>query len=383
MHISVRIIVTLFLSYISSSTHGQSPKTFYVGHSLSDDIPDMVQSLSDDHTIVDFSWVYQSIPGAPLRWQWDRKAAMDYTATPPHIYGFYDENHGLPAGNFDVLVLTESVPRQIAYIDETYAYADSFYRYATTYNPDLRVYLYEDWHCLQSGTPTGCAYDVDSNPWRQRLEDDLAMWESVVDTLNARFHPDPPVCMIPAAQGLATLYDSIQVGAMPGLSQISDIFTDDIHLTEVGKYYIACIHFAMIHETSPVGLTHQLKNRWQNNYSAPSPALALKFQEMAWETVIRYPKSCARVTTAVDVQLESDGLTLMPNPTADVFEIQGLIGQYDIVILNSSGQVYQTLSTSDDRIELSLETLPMGLYFIKIENMLNHNIRMEKILKQH
>ncbi len=372
----------MILVFSCINLDGQTPKTFYVGHSLTDDIPDMVQSLSDNHASVDFSWVYQSIPGAPLRWQWDRKSAMDYTNTPPHFYGFYDGSHGLPAGDFDVMVLTESVPRQLDYIDETYAYADSFYQYARTYNPELRVYLYEDWHCLLSGTPTGCAYDIDSNPWRQRLEDDLPMWESVVDTLNARFQPDTPVCLIPAAQGLAALYDSIQIGVVPGLTQIEDIFSDDIHMTEIGKYYIACIHFAMIHETSPVGLTHQLQVWWGGNYTAPSPALALKFQEMAWETVTRYPRSCLNFTTAVDVQLESDGITLLPNPTSDVFEIQGLIGQYQVEILDASGQVYQTLTTTEDRLELSLQSLPTGFYFIKIQNTANHLIRMEKILKQ-
>lgn len=191
------LFTILISSFLVCQLGAQGPKTFYVGHSLSDQIPDMVQSLSNDHPSVDFSWVYQSIPGAPLRWQWDRKAEMDCYIIEPNYYCYFHEEYGLPTGEFDVLVLTESVPRYSAIIDETYAYADSFYRYATNYNPDTRVYLYEDWHCLLSGTPTNCDYDVDSNPWRQRLKDDLPMWESVVDTLNARYNPSNPVCLIP------------------------------------------------------------------------------------------------------------------------------------------------------------------------------------------
>jgi len=285
----VILLMSMHLVYLATA---QSPRAFYIGHSLSDQIPDMVQSLSNDTSAVDFSWAYQSIPGAPLRWQWDRKDANDYNENAPHYYSFHNATEGLPSGDFDILILTESVPRYLTIIDETYQYADSFYRYATSFNPNIKVYLYEDWHCLNSGTPTGCSYDVDANPWRQRLDDDLQMWESVVDTLNARFAPADPVCLIPAGQGLVALYDSIQAGVVPGLDTITDIFSDDIHLTDIGKYYIACIHFSMIHGISPVGLTEQTQVWWGGDFDPPSPALALKFQKMAWETVVNYPNSC-------------------------------------------------------------------------------------------
>lgn len=374
------ILVILILGWCIS--FAQSPRTFYIGHSLSDQIPDMVQSLSDDHDEVDFSWVYQSIPGAPLHWQWARKDANDYTNNPPQFYGFYDPVGGLPAGDFDVLVLTEAVPRYPALIDETYEFADSFYNYATTYNPNLRVYLYEDWHCILSGTPTGCDYDVDSNPWRQRLDDDLSMWESVVDTLNQRYNPSTPVCLIPGGQGLAALYDSIQVGAVPGITMIEDVFSDNIHLNDTGKYYIACIHFAMLHEVSPVGLTNQLQHWWGGNLGAPDPNLALKLQEIAWEVVNTYPRTCLNTTTAAtDVSLEANCLSILPNPTDDIFEIDGLLGDYSIDILDGNGAIYQTLSNMGDRVEVDIQGLPSGLYYIRIVNMTNQSISIEKVLK--
>lgn len=380
IRIAIRIcfLYTCFMPMILS---GQATRTFYIGHSLSDQIPDMVQSLSNDHSDVDFSWVYQSIPGAPLRWQWDRKSANDYTPIPPNYYGFYDASHGLPAGDFDVLVLTEAVPRYWNIIDETYAYADSFYTYATSFNPSIKVYLYEDWHCLLSGTPTGCHYDINSNDWRQRLTDDLPMWESVVDTLNARFNPTDPVCLIPAGQGLAALYDSIQAGVIPDITDIEDLFTDDIHLNDTGKYFVACIHFATIHETSPVGLTNQTQYWWGGDFDPPSPALALKFQEMAWETVLRYPKTCVNAPSAVDAQLDSVSITLLPNPTQDTFEIQGLLGNYMIDIIDASGMIYQTLTGNGERIEIDIQSLPAGLYFIRIQSNNYSDLIVEKVLK--
>ena len=176
----MRILFLLLIFLSAFQIKAQNTKAFYVGHSLSDQIPDMVKSLANDHPSLNFDWVYQSIPGAPLRWQWERKDADDYTPNPPHYYGFYDENGGLPVGNFDVMVLTEAVPRYGELIEETYEYADSFFVYSNFYNPNIKVYLYEDWHCILSGTPTECDYDVDSNPWKQRIEDVICLCGKVL-----------------------------------------------------------------------------------------------------------------------------------------------------------------------------------------------------------
>ena len=383
MRNSFTVFVLLFISGLFTYLQAQTPKTFYIGHSLSDQIPDMVQSLSNDHNDVDFSWVYQSIPGAPLRWQWDRKDANDYTPIPPNYYAFYDQTYGLPAGDFDVLVLTEAVPRYSPIINETYAYADSLYQYANSFNQDIQVYLYEDWHCLLSGTPTQCDDDVDSNPWRQRLDDDLPMWESVVDTLNARFNPINPVCLIPGGQGLAALYDSIQLGVIPGITVMEDLFSDDIHLNDIGKYFIACIHFAMIHKTSPVGLTNQLQVWWGGDFTAPSPELALKFQEIAWETVVSYPKTCLEENSTVNIQSESESISIFPNPTEDIFIIDGLEGNYSVQVMDVMTNVYQTWTSTGSRMEIDLQSLPSGMYFIRFQNQANNNTFYQKVIKKN
>ncbi len=356
------IFIIVLLTFFNQFAFGQNVKAFYVGHSLSDQIPDMVKSLSDDHEDVNFDWVYQSIPGSPLSWQWERKDAMDYTPNPPHYYGFYDETGGLPTGDFDVLVLTESVPRYLSIIELTYQYADSFFVFANLHNPNIRVYLYEDWHCLLSGTPTGCDYDVDANPWRQRLEDDLPMWESVVDTLNTRFNPSNPVCLIPAGQGLARVYDSIVAGALPGLNNIEDLFSDDIHLNDVGKYFVACVHFATIHERSPVGLTNQLQVWWGGDFDAPSEELALAFQEIAWQTVLDYPRTCVTQTAGVSSFPSKETFSVYPNPASTKVSIVSDTEIDNVLIVNSDGRVVLNSNST----EIDITGLSTGIYYVKI-----------------
>lgn len=380
LHKMILITLPVCILFTSLCTAQDDKKAFYIGHSLSDQIPDMVKSLADDYAGISFDWVYQSIPGSPLSWQWDRMDANDYSSNPPYYFGFYDNLGGLPVGDFDLLVLTESVPRYEAIIDLTYQYADSFYVYAYDQNPNTRIYLYEVWHCLLSGTPTGCDYDIDANSWRERIDDDLPMWESVVDTLNARFNPTTPVCLIPAGQGLARVKDSIDAGVMPGLTTIEDLFSDNIHLTDIGKYFVACVHFATIYERSPVGLTNQLQVWWGGDFEAPSEQLALKFQEIAWQTAIEYPNSCVEAELSVSGINPLMRVNVFPNPSLGDFTItfSETITDGSIEIKDVLGKTILTEEILNQKMSIQIDEMP-GLYFLTVYDQ-HRNHQTHKII---
>jgi hypothetical protein len=356
----IHITLAFALLLGAKESNSQDYNAFYIGHSLSDQIPDMVESIAKDVFETNFEWTYQGIPGAPLRWQWDRKNERDYNIIEPHYFGFYDENEGLPTGEFDLLVLTEAVPRYGDLINETYQYADSLARYALQYNPGTKIYLYEDWHCIKSGTPTGCDYDVDANPWRQRLEDDLPMWESVVDTLNSRLSPTNQVCMIPAGQALAQLYDSIAVGSVPGLTSIDDLFSDDIHLTDVGKYFVACVHFATIFGASPVGATNQTQVWWGGDFEdIPTEEQAKFFQEIAWKVSVEYENSCISGTqTNVEITIPQKGFTLNGN----ILRFKN--GATTFSVYNTVG----TTIYKGNAERFDFNNYPAGVYFVAVGN---------------
>lgn len=275
---------------------GEGAKVFYIGHSLMSDIPDMVQALAKSAGIR-FDFKEQFIPGAPLRWQW--KEGRSHRGE-PQFQDNYDK--ALPDGNYDALVVTDGVPRGGAELEaETVDYLARFQAYATTQNPRCQVYYYETWHHITSGTPQNSEYDTASPRrtlrWRERLSADRAMWDGIVSEANKRnAGKGRPILMIPAGRALAMLDDAVKRGEVPGIVKTRDYFDDEIHLNPYGKYFVACVHFAVLFNRSPVGLTGDAKGRWGESYwdtrnwqgkswARPDPAAITAMQRIAWEAV--------------------------------------------------------------------------------------------------
>lgn len=309
----------LLILLIPVWTMAQAPQTYFLGHSLVNfHIPNMVQKLSDASGAA-HSYRVQVGIGANLGWQWTQA----YSAQGD----IWDTT--LVSGGFTHFIFTEAVPLQ-NHLDwsDTHNYADSFYRYAASHNPGIRAYVYETWHCINSGTPEGCPWDANEHlPWRGRLGSDLPKWEGIMDTLRQR-HPGSPLFLAPAGQALAMLYDSIEAGHLPGISSIRHFFSDDIHLTQTGNYFVACLFYALIHERSPEGLPGRLTDEWGTPYDDyPDETLALILQRIAWTVACSYPESgvsCS--TTSVDAPGGSAEITVYPNPSTGSFYLESEAG---------------------------------------------------------
>ncbi len=283
---------------------------FYLGHSLSDGIPELLWGLTRDVPNVFYDYGYQRINGTPLRHQWNQLLRntnpeyMDFTDKEmlkvfdstivwedAHMYRFFNEKNGLPSGKYSHLVMTESVPRYIAEgwgnIEDTYRYVDSFYNYAKKYNPNVKPYLYEVWHCIKSGTPTGCDHDKDAKPFRERLTADLPMWESVLQQFNSK-NPTEKLQLIPVGQAIGNLSDAIDRKEIPGIQSIKELFTDDIHVNDTLRYFNACVHYATLYEQSPEGLANEPNKLNGESFVKLPKDMAALLQKIAWESVKKY-----------------------------------------------------------------------------------------------
>lgn len=267
-------------------------RAFYVGHSLESDVPDIVLGLAGS----DFQFKEQFIPGASLAWQWS-EAQRRKQEFEPQFQARYDQE--LPKG-YDAVVLIESVPRGAEWVGETVDHLGKFAEAARKGNPKVRVFFYEPWHSIKSGTPQNDPNDR-NNPssrlsWRTRVDADRPMWKGVVDETNRRWPGSPPVKMIPGATALGALSDAIDRGEVDGFRSIRDMFDDDIHLNHYGKYFIGLVHYAALFGKDPTGKPFDIKNRWgvpywnapnwqKKTWTPPSAKAVKAMQRIAWTVV--------------------------------------------------------------------------------------------------
>ena len=300
----------------------------------------------------------QIINGAPLWWNFERYEGCEGT---PYVNAF-------PSGNHNVLIITEAVPLQ-NHLDwsETHYNAARFFRYALDNNENrpVRFYLYETWHCINTGTPAGCDWDNgDSIVWKPRLKRDLPLWTGIIDEMRNVFK-DEEIWMVPAGQAFYNLLSEAEAGNVPGITSFTDLFTDDIHLNNKGNYFVALVMYVCIFRESPLGLSTQLKDRFGNNFqNMPTEAQALIMQKVAWETVMEFSDlSGVFFTSGVNRDTDIPKKKLLhayPNPSSQKIYISGAQPYSDIHILKTDGQIVMTTKNSEIDI---IDLLP-GVYFI-------------------
>lgn len=88
------------------------------------------------------------------------------------------------------------------------------------------------------------------------------------------------------------------------------------------------------------------------------------------------------VATGVHIGAGPNYLDVFPNPIDEFFVIEGLIGNYTIELIDASGQLYQTLSSTGNRTVINTSNLPSGLFFVRVTNTTNNIIQVQKIIKQ-
>ncbi|MFT4150833.1 MAG: hypothetical protein QM656_11615 [Paracoccaceae bacterium] len=253
-------------------------RILFVGHSLvGPDLPPMVEgaltAMGDPAQVQ-----AQVINGAPLAYNWDHSAEAEGV----------DARAMLATEGTDVLILTEAQPfgPQVEWND-TAGRVAAFAGLARERNPETRVFLYETWPSLTTGTPQAAADDPGrAQPWGARIQAELPLWQGVADKAAAMAGP---VTLIPAGQAMARLDREIAAGRVPGMTSIREAFSDDIHPNGKGLYLVAMVQAAAITGQPPDGLPAKLLRQWPSRDAVVPEDLAPVLQRIAWDTVQALP----------------------------------------------------------------------------------------------
>ncbi len=220
------------------------------------------------------------IPGSPLSWRWN------------HASSSPDARKDI--GKFELLVTTQSVPfsPDPEYLrKDCLEWFDKWVGHAWKNGnggKGSEVMLYSSWTYWQhSGEPP--KYDKEHDvPFRERLERDGQRWELMQDTANQnRPKGMPLIYMIPGHRLMMRIYDDITAKKAPGLKSIGDLFSDDIHVNDLGQYAVTCLVYAVIYQRDPKELPDKLAKK----EDTLSPAQAKYFKKTAWEVATNYPRS--------------------------------------------------------------------------------------------
>ncbi|WP_374376325.1 hypothetical protein [Tabrizicola sp.] len=252
------------------------------GHSLTDPIPipltAMVQAAGGaaaEGMRIDAD----TVPGSPIEIRWNERGR-----TP-------DAREDL--ANYDVLVLTERVPvRSAMQWHRTKELSLDWFNLAWTSGNGGRgaeTVLYASWISTTSGPGNQDAYDSEEKtiPFRERLELEMGSWQEIADHVNrSRVEGSPPMRAIPGPLVMAAVYDAIAAGTAPGLTAMTDLFEDSIHVNYLGGFLIALAHFAVIYGRDPRSIPDL---RGEGNW--PSRDQADWMKQLVWDVVRAYPDS--------------------------------------------------------------------------------------------
>ena len=267
-------------------------KQIHSGHSLTDPLfanwpgqyVNLIGSLNNlpPWQLFDAMVGKSTVPGSSMRARWE---------SPPG-YGSPDARHHV--NNWDLLVITERVP--LLYLGGN---TQQWYISAIdSQRVDLSRFVNNAWTNGRNGLgaptllwTTWTNIDNSDGPWRQMLDIQGTEWENMQDYANAnRPSGAPPVYLIPGHKMMAKLYDDIQLGIVPGITNINQFFSDNIHTNGAGAYAVSLIHYACIFKLNPFGLINDF-NSPPASPPAVSPALATYLQNMIWSVVTKYNRT--------------------------------------------------------------------------------------------
>jgi PKD repeat protein len=238
-------------------------------------------------------------PGSTIRYRWENPL-------------MYSPDARLDIDDWQLLSITERVPLLYEGGSTQQWYLDGI----DEQREYLSLFVNNAWNNGNNGNgvptllwTTWVHVDNSSGNFRSLLDIQGGEWEAMQDYANAnRPSGAPPVYIIPGHKMMARLYDDIQAGLVPGITNINQFFSDNIHTNELGAYAISMINYACIFNTSPVGLPNDLLPSPPPGTPIPSPALAAYLQNMIWEVVTSYPRT-GIYTSPVIAVIDADNST--------------------------------------------------------------------------
>lgn len=116
---------------------------------------------------------------------------------------------------------------------------------------------------------------------------------------------------------------------------------------------------------------------------ADIPALSVNTTngEIGNEFLLRHLNSCSLITSIKDIKVRKNNISIFPNPVVNQFSITGSLQQYQIAILNATGQIQRTFNNIENSGTIDISDLPNGVYIIKLKGHSTNDLQIRRIIK--
>jgi hypothetical protein len=189
---------------------------------------------------------------------------------------------------YDTLIVTEAVPvmEQVVYNDSV-GYTARFHALLMQSDPQGTVYLFDTWERV-CATMSGCA-ESDFPGWIQGTRDRYVIWECIASMANRAPEAEgPEVRLLPAGIALARAADEILNGTVPGVSSPKELFSDFIHESDLGNYYIALVLYSAVYHRDPASAPTEFTTPLGAKRGFVGADTAARLQELAHEVVAEF-----------------------------------------------------------------------------------------------
>lgn len=272
-------------------TSRNDARVFLSGHSLTDNpLIDYVQGIALSNND-NFNYNQQIVIGSPMRVR--TKGDNNASGWPGYSEGKNKSGGGMNIINeirnpqtigsgrrYDTLVITENHNsiEQINW-ENTIPYLRHYHDLLRSGSSSARTLFYHSWLDINKSNP---------NPWITHEKNARTLWECVVSKVNNSLNDSssrPQVQSLPTGAALVDLVERAianQVNGLSGASSIdrlNQIFSDNVHLTNLGAYYASLVTYSAVFRKSAAGT------------AAPagiSATLASSLQTIAWNYVNTY-----------------------------------------------------------------------------------------------
>ena len=375
-------------------------RTFIFGHSLLDHRPPAIPTPSNETTVPHWLYLIAKTAGQSFAAGGQYGFLPQHANLPPISQWGYDSVPGvwesdtepfsaadlttimITAGNF-VQWQAPSEPYPGEGMTSPNSATIEIIDWVTNQEEDLGIYIYENWPDMAPYISGGVFPPTNADMVNYHLYtmgDFHDWWIEYHDALIAA-RPDDHIKMIPVGPIISGLLTETDLSQVP----ITELYEDDAPHGRATIYFLSSlITYMGIYEVPA-----------PSNYMVPDiihPLVASNFQmvvDYIWADLLgfNFTDGSSRVffnhpmVLSSDIEVDASSISIYPNPTEGFFTVEGATSQYQIDVLNLNGSVYENHNSSG-RVEIDLGALPPGLFFIRIENLSNGELAIEKILKQ-